>query len=91
MSQVNETVVYVAVAVGLGLALVSDEMQKKYLPNVITQYAYNYRQIAGAALVAGGAYVLMSQQQAKVAQETTSSTLPLPTDLQSSTINLSSF
>lgn len=92
MYKVNEWIIYAAIAVGLYFALASDELQKKYMPTAITKFTHNQRQIAGAVLVAGSAYWLMYQQEAQIKNESIgSSTLPLPTDLQSSTINLSSF
>lgn len=92
MYTVNEWIIYAVIAVGLYFSIASDEFQKKYLPTQITQFSHNQRQIAGAVLVAGGAYWLMVQQgSAKNEGSIGSSTLPLPTDLQSSSINLSSF
>lgn len=89
----NELFVYAIIAVGIYLAFAPDEHQKKYVPSAITKFSHNQRQIAGAVLVAGGAYWLLNQQSGLNvgAGSIGSSTLPLPTDLQSSTINLSSF
>lgn len=94
MYKVNEWIIYAIIAVGLYFAFSSDELQKKYMPSQITQFSHNQRQIAGAVLVAGGAYLFMAQQPSEVSStdgSIQSSTLALPTDLQTSTINLSSF
>lgn len=89
MVSVNEIVIYTVIVVGLYFVFSSDELQKKYMPEMITKFPHNQRQIGGAVLVAGGAYLLTQNTSNKLSSDT--STLPLPTDLQSSTINLSSF
>ena len=92
MNNINVWIIYAIIAIGVYFAFSSDELQKKYMPSQITNFSHNQRQIAGAVLVAGGSYWLMYQQeQADKTGSIGSSTLPLPTDLQSSTINLSSF
>lgn len=91
MNKINEWIIYAVIALGIYFSVASDELQKKYMPAQITKISYNQRQMAGLLLVAAGAYLLMSQQSQQQTGSIGSSTLPLPTDLQSSTINLSSF